>query len=44
MTTLLSAATATTSAGSTQLIFAALVGIAAIVLMITQLKLHPFLS
>jgi GntP family gluconate:H+ symporter len=44
MTTLLSAASATTSAGSTQLIFAALAGIAAIVLMITQLKLHPFLS
>jgi gluconate:H+ symporter, GntP family len=44
MTTLLSVATATTSAGSTQLIFAALVGVAAIVAMITQLKLHPFLS
>lgn len=44
MTTLLSAATATTSAGSTRLIFAALVGIAAIVLMIAKLKFHPFLS
>jgi GntP family gluconate:H+ symporter len=44
MTTLLSVGTATTSAGSPRLIFAALVGIAVIVLMITQLKLHPFLS
>lgn len=32
------------SAGSVQLIGAALVGIAVIVLLITQLKLHPFLS
>jgi GntP family gluconate:H+ symporter len=43
-TTFLNAATATTSAGSTQLIFSALVGIALIVLLVTQLKLHPFLS
>jgi gluconate:H+ symporter, GntP family len=43
-TTLATAATATTSAGSTQLIFAALLGIALIVLLITQLKFHPFLS
>jgi O-antigen ligase len=43
-TTILTAAAATPSAGSTQLIFAALVGIALIVLLITQLKLHPFLS
>ena len=43
-TTLLNAAAATTSAGSTQLVLAALVGIAVIVLLITQLKLHPFLS
>jgi len=43
-TTLLTAATATTTAGSTQLVLAALVGIAVIVLLITQLKLHPFLS
>ena len=43
-TNLLSAATATTSAGSFQLISAALAGIAIIVLLITQLKLHPFLS
>ena len=33
-----------TTAGSTQLILAALIGIAVIVLLITQLKLHPFLS
>jgi len=33
-----------THAGSTQLIVAALMGIAVIVLLITQLKLHPFLS
>jgi GntP family gluconate:H+ symporter len=44
MTTTLVTAAATTSAGSSQLIFAALVGIALIVLLITQLKLHPFLS
>jgi gluconate:H+ symporter, GntP family len=43
-TTILTAAAATPSAGSSQLIFAALVGIALIVLLITQLKLHPFLS
>jgi GntP family gluconate:H+ symporter len=43
-TTILTAAAATPSAGNTQLIFAALVGIALIVLLITQLKLHPFLS
>jgi gluconate:H+ symporter, GntP family len=43
-TTLATAATAMTSAGSTQLIFAALLGIALIVLLITQLKFHPFLS
>jgi GntP family gluconate:H+ symporter len=43
-TTILTAAAATLSAGNTQLIFAALVGIALIVLLITQLKLHPFLS
>jgi len=42
--TLLTAAAPLTSAGSTQLIAAALVGIAVIVLLITQLKLHPFLS
>ena len=42
--TLLAAAAPLTSAGSTQLIVAALVGIAVIVLLITQLKLHPFLS
>ena len=44
MTTTFVSAAATTSAGSSQLIFAALVGIALIVLLITQLKLHPFLS
>ena len=44
MTTSFLTAAATTSAGSTQLVFAALVGIAVIVLLITQLKLHPFLS
>ena len=54
MTALLSAAPAAlvsaadaaplTTAGSTQLILAALIGIAVIVLLITQLKLHPFLS
>jgi gluconate:H+ symporter, GntP family len=43
-TNLLTAATTTTSAGSFQLISAALAGIAVIVLLITQLKLHPFLS
>lgn len=41
---LLTAATTTTSAGSFQLISAALAGIAIIVLLITQLKFHPFLS
>jgi gluconate:H+ symporter, GntP family len=43
-THLLTAAASTTSAGSTRLVFAALVGIAVIVALITQLKLHPFLS
>lgn len=46
-TALLAAAAASpplTNAGSTQLIVAALIGIAVIVLLITQLKLHPFLS
>lgn len=38
------AAAAAPSAGSSQLVVAALVGIAVIVLLITQLKLHPFLS
>jgi GntP family gluconate:H+ symporter len=33
-----------TDAGSTQLVIAALIGIAVIVLLITLLKLHPFLS
>lgn len=43
-TVLVSAAQALTTAGSAQLIMAALVGIAVIVLLITQFKLHPFLS
>ena len=43
-TVLVSAAQALTTAGSAQLIMAALVGIAVIVLLITQLKVHPFLS
>ncbi|WP_407345443.1 gluconate:H+ symporter [Pengzhenrongella phosphoraccumulans] len=42
--TLLAAGEALTDAGSTQLVLAALAGIAAIVLLITVLKLHPFLS
>ena len=41
---LLAAGEALTDAGSTQLVLAALVGIAVIVLLITWLKLHPFLS
>jgi GntP family gluconate:H+ symporter len=43
-TVLAAAAPALTNAGSTQLIVAALVGIAVIVLLITRFKLHPFLS
>ncbi|MBC7549856.1 MAG: gluconate transporter, partial [Cellulomonas sp.] len=42
--TLFAAGEALTDAGSTQLVLAALAGIAAIVLLITLLKLHPFLS
>ncbi|QTE29295.1 GntP family permease [Pengzhenrongella sicca] len=42
--TVQAATEALSSAGSTQLIVAALVGIAVIVLLITQLKLHPFLA
>jgi GntP family gluconate:H+ symporter len=43
-TALATAAQALTNAGSTQLILAALIGIAVIVVLITQFKLHPFLS
>lgn len=43
-TALAAAAQALTDAGSAQLILAALIGIAVIVVLITQFKLHPFLS
>ncbi|HEY5516537.1 MAG TPA: gluconate:H+ symporter [Pengzhenrongella sp.] len=43
-TALATAAQALTNAGSTQLILAALIGIAVIVVLITKFKLHPFLS
>ncbi|PVU82203.1 gluconate transporter [Cellulomonas sp. WB94] len=43
-TALAAAAQALTDAGSTQLILAALLGIAVIVVLITKFKLHPFLS
>lgn len=43
-TALATAAQALTDAGSAQLILAALIGIAVIVVLITQFKLHPFLS
>ncbi|MCR6492964.1 GntP family permease [Cellulomonas sp. P24] len=43
-TTAVAAAARPTNAGDTQLVVAALVGIAAIVLLIVWLKLHPFLS
>ena len=44
MSSLLTAAAPITTAGTPQLIVAAVVGIAAIVLLIVWLKLHPFLS
>jgi len=43
-TALATAAQALTTAGSTQLVLAALLGIAVIVVLITTFKLHPFLS
>ncbi|HEX7807062.1 MAG TPA: gluconate:H+ symporter [Cellulomonas sp.] len=43
-TALATAAQALTNAGSTQLVLAALIGIAVIVVLITKFKLHPFLS